>query len=80
MAAENEEPESPVKKNSVLKRKVKIWVAVVLSVLVFVLIIQNRHPVDVRLFFWEFKVAGIILLPFVFLVGIVVGYVVRRKH
>lgn len=86
MVEENEETRRPVTvtRQSVVSKKVKIWLAVVLSAIVIVLVIQNRHPVNVKILVWEFPVAGIILLPFVFIVGAIVGaivgYIMRRKR
>jgi hypothetical protein len=33
----------------------------------------------VRLLFWDASIPGVVLLPFVFLLGMVAGYVLRRK-
>lgn len=76
----NNEKKVETKKPAKSSIKFKSWVAGVLSVIVLVLVIQNRHPVEVELLFWEFHVSGVILLLFVFLIGIVVGYVVRRRR
>lgn len=58
----------------------KIWGAAILSVIVVVLVIQNRNPVNVRLLFWSFPVSGVILFFFLFLVGLAVGYVLRGRR
>jgi len=60
-------------------RKVKLGVAVVLGVLVLVLVIQNRGAVTFNLLFWNFAISLALLIPFVFLLGMVVGYVLRRR-
>jgi uncharacterized integral membrane protein len=76
MVEENGEPRSSVKK----AWTVKVWLAGALSVLVFILIIQNTQAVTVSILFWNLQVSLIILIPFIFLIGMVVGYVLRRKR
>jgi uncharacterized integral membrane protein len=78
MEAEKEVQEKRVKNGQ--RHKIKLWLAVVLSVIVFVLVVQNTQAVTVSVLFWNLQVSLIILIPFVFLVGLVVGYVLRRKR
>lgn len=60
-------------------RKAKIGLAVICSVIILVLIIQNRGPVTLNLLFWNFPISLALLIPFVFLTGMVSGYVLRRR-
>jgi uncharacterized integral membrane protein len=66
-----------------MARKVKIGLAAFLLILLLILVFQNMGaattPIRVRLFFWSVGLAPILLLPFVFLVGTLVGYVLRRR-
>lgn len=79
MVEENGEQRDPVRKGKNL-RQIKVWLAVALSVVVFILVIQNRQTVTVNVLFWNLQVSLIILIPFIFLIGLVVGYVMRRKR
>lgn len=79
MVEENGEQRDPVRKGK-NRRQIKVWLAVALSVVVFILVIQNRQTVTVNVLFWNLQVSLIILIPFIFLIGLVVGYVMRRKR
>lgn len=80
MAAEDEEPKRPVTKHPLVSRKVKTWTAVILSILVLILVIQNTQTVEVSIYFWNRPMPLVILILFVFFLGMIVGYVVRRKR
>lgn len=67
------------KKSGVSAKKVRTWAAIVSGVLILIVVLQNLHPLPVKILFWQPEIPGIILLPFVFLLGMVVGYIVRRK-
>jgi len=64
-------------------RKAKIGGAIFLCLLLLILIFQNMSaatsPITIRIFFWEAGLPPILLIPFVFLVGMIAGYVLRRK-
>lgn len=60
-------------------KKVKIGLAVALSVIIFILVIQNTQPVRLRVIFWDLTMSLVLLIPFVFLLGMVVGYILRRR-
>lgn len=60
-------------------KKAKIGLAIVLCIVVFVLVIQNRQAVTINVLFWNLHISLVLLIPFVFLIGMVVGYVARRR-
>lgn len=60
-------------------KKLKLWGAATLGLLVVIVAFQNRHPLEVRMLFWDPKIPGMVLLPFVFLLGMVAGYIIRQK-
>lgn len=81
MVDENEKPQAPLKKG--IKKngpKIRLWVAIALAVVIFILVIQNTQAVTVSVLFWNLQISLVILIPFVFLVGLVIGYVVRRRQ
>lgn len=80
MAGENEKTKNSVKKNTWIPKKVKTWVAVILSLVVFILVIQNTQTVVVSILFWNRPMPLVVLILFVFLIGMLVGYVLRRKR
>ena len=59
--------------------KLKFAVAGILLVIVLVLVIQNQEPVSTDILFWSVEAPGFALLAFVFLAGVVTGYVVGRS-
>jgi uncharacterized integral membrane protein len=59
--------------------KLKIALAGILLVIVLILVIQNQEPVSTEVLFWSVEAPGFALLAFVFLAGIVLGYVLGRS-
>lgn len=59
--------------------KLKIALAGILLVIVLILVIQNQEPVRAEVLFWSAEAPGFALLAFVFLAGVVVGYVLGRS-
>lgn len=53
-------------------------VMIILIVLAVVLFLQNTHTVIFYLFFWKISMPLIILLPIVFIVGGVIGFIGRK--
>ncbi len=64
-------------------RKAKIGGAILLCLLLLILIFQNMEAatsaITIRIFFWEAGLPPILLVPFVFLVGMILGYVLRLR-
>jgi len=60
-------------------KKLKLGGAAALGLVVLIVAFQNLNPLKVRLLFWDASIPGVVLLPFVFLLGMVAGYVLRRK-
>lgn len=71
------EPERPMAKRK--GKQIRTWVAIILTIIVLVIVLQNWQHLSITILFWNFQVRGFILLPFIFLVGVVVGYIVRRQ-
>ncbi len=57
-------------------QNLKTILVVVLAVLSFVVLIQNTEVVTLRFLFWELSVSRIILIPFMMIIGFVLGYIV----
>ncbi len=57
--------------------KVKAIIITVLMMLLFTIIVQNTEVVSFKLFFWEFSMSRIIWLLLVFVIGFILGYLVR---
>jgi uncharacterized integral membrane protein len=56
----------------------KLIALIVAAVLYLVIVAQNTEVVSVRLFFWDFSMARVILMTLMALFGFVIGYVVAR--
>jgi uncharacterized integral membrane protein len=54
----------------------KAALAVVLGILSFVIFVQNTDVVTLRFLFWKLPVSQVILIPFIMLIGFVLGYIV----
>lgn len=59
--------------------KLKIALAGILLVMVLILVVQNQEPVSTEVLFWSVEAPGFALLAFVFLAGVLVGYVLGRS-
>ncbi len=59
-------------------RNLKMVVAAILVVVVFVLIVQNQDVVSTRALFWTLEMPHFVLLGVTFLFGTVAGYLVGR--
>lgn len=57
---------------------VKTWLGLALALLVAVLVLQNTEVVEVRLLFWTLSMSRALLLPLVFLAGLLVGWALHR--
>lgn len=58
--------------------KAKSIIIIVLIVLFIIVFFQNIQDMDLQLFFWPISISGIILLPFILLVGLIIGFVLGR--
>lgn len=63
--------------------KAKIVGVAVLCLLFFILIFQNMTmataPITISLLFWKAGIPPILLFPFALVVGIMIGYLLRRR-
>jgi uncharacterized integral membrane protein len=79
MAAENEGSRDTMTP----ARKAKIGALVAGGILLLFLIFQNMEvattPIRARVFFWTAGLPPIFLVPFVFLLGLLLGYILRRR-
>ncbi len=57
------------------------WIAglIFLGLLVF-LLFQNQQVVTYRIFFWEFSISQVLLVPVVLLIGFFLGLAVKIKR
>lgn len=62
-----------------IPKSIRREVAVVIGVFLLILMVQNRHPVSLRFFFWDFEITMLLLLPLVGLAGMIAGYALRGK-
>ncbi len=58
--------------------KAKIILGIVTAALCVVILIQNTQVVTFRVFFWRISISQIILVPIVFLVGLLLGYLFAK--
>jgi len=61
-------------------RKIKVVLATILTLFLVIIVIQNSGAIMLRVLFWDVWVHLVLLIPLVFLVGLVVGYVVNRRR
>lgn len=60
-------------------RKVKWALIALLCVLILVFIFQNQEEVRLRIIIWEVRTRLFLMMPLIFMVGMAVGYLLRRK-
>ena len=58
--------------------KLKSIILIILSVLAFVIIIQNTQVVTVQLFFWQLFMSRIVLILVMMAIGVAIGYIIAR--
>lgn len=61
-----------------MRSKLKFALAGLLLVFVLVLVVQNQDPAITQILFWSVEAPRFALLAFVFLAGVVTGYVLGR--
>ncbi|PKK83777.1 MAG: hypothetical protein CVT49_07090 [candidate division Zixibacteria bacterium HGW-Zixibacteria-1] len=60
------------KKSGFSAKAIIVAIAVLIILIIF---LQNTGVVTFRLFFWSFSMSQILLLPLIFLVGFVAGFI-----
>ena len=58
--------------------KPKWIVSLVVVILLLIFLLQNTQVVTLRLYFWNFSMSQIILIPLVLIFGFVAGYIVAK--
>ena len=56
----------------------KTYLALALALLVLLLVLQNTQVVELRLLFWTLSMSRALLLPLVFLAGMLLGWALHR--
>ncbi|MBU1864084.1 MAG: LapA family protein [Candidatus Omnitrophica bacterium] len=59
--------------------KPKTIMILVVSIVFFIILLQNTQVVSLRLLFWEISMSRIILMPLIMLIGFGAGFFVCRK-
>ncbi|MCB9771542.1 MAG: LapA family protein [Candidatus Omnitrophica bacterium] len=59
--------------------KIKAYVFGCLTILVIILIWQNTEVVTIKILFWQVSMSRAILIPSIFLCGVVFGYLASKK-
>lgn len=57
--------------------KPKTVVIFIIIVLFLVILLQNVRVITLYILFWEISMSQIIFLPIIFIVGVLVGYLLR---
>lgn len=76
MEPHDDDPEGGITKI----KKAKILTAVILSVSVLIIVVQNSGAITLRVLFWDLAVHLVLLIPLVFLGGVVVGFIASRRR
>ncbi len=58
--------------------KTKTVLILIISVLFFILVIQNAKVVTFKIFFWQIGMSGIIMFFLIFLLGFVLGFIFSK--
>lgn len=58
----------------------KFYLGIGIAVLVAILVVQNTEVVEVRFLFWTLSMSRVLLIPLVFVAGVLVGLAWRRTH
>jgi len=58
----------------------KAYLGLALALLVAVLVLQNTEVVEVRFLFWTLSMSRALLLPLVFVAGLLVGWALHRPR
>lgn len=60
------------------KNTLKFVLAGILLVIVLILVVQNQEPMSTEVLVWSVEAPAFVLLAFLFLAGVVTGYVLGR--
>lgn len=60
-------------------KKVKWALLVLLGVLIVFFIVQNQEEVRLRILIWEVRTRLFLMMPLIFMVGMVAGYLLRKR-
>jgi uncharacterized integral membrane protein len=60
-------------------RTLKFVLAGILLVIVIILVVQNQEPMSTEVLVWSVEAPAFVLLAFLFLAGVVTGYVAGRS-
>ncbi len=63
-----------------MTRGPKFYSVIAIAALVAVLVVQNTEVVDIRFLFWTVSMSRVLLLPLLFIAGVLVGLVWRRSR
>jgi uncharacterized integral membrane protein len=58
----------------------KAYLGLALALLVAVLVLQNTEVVEVRFLFWTLSMSRALLLPLVFIAGLLAGWALHRPR
>ena len=60
--------------------KAKTVIILFLIFLFLVILLQNTEVVDFNIYFWKISMSRIILLPFILILGFVIGFITAKIH
>lgn len=60
-------------------KDIKLVLAIALAVVVVLFVLQNAEPVRVEILFWSWTASRAIVLPVVFLIGVLAGWLWRAS-
>lgn len=58
--------------------KAKTIILIILAGLGVIILVQNSQVATIRLFFWEIAMSQVILVPLVFIIGFVAGFLAAK--
>jgi uncharacterized integral membrane protein len=57
--------------------KPKTVVIIIIAALMTIFVMQNTHPVALKILFWEPEFPLVVLIGFILVIGFVAGYVIK---
>lgn len=60
--------------------KAKTVIILFLIFLFLVILLQNTEVVDFNIYFWKISMSRIILLPFILIMGFIIGFITAKIH
>ena len=58
---------------------IKIFTLLILAGLTIIFVIQNVAVVELRFLFWEIAMSRVLMFPFLILIGILIGWLLRGQ-